>query len=704
MPPAAQAYTTDRIRNVVLVGHGGAGKTTLVDACCHAAGTSRRHGSAEEGTALTMFTPEEVAHGLSMNVSIAFAEWNGAKINLIDTPGYLDFAGETRSGVRVADGAVMVVAGPSGVEVGTERTWRMLQERHLPTILFVSMMDRQNTDFEKVFRDLKQHLTERVIPVEVPIGNGEEFRGIINLFTEKAQIYTGEGDGGHFEERPIPEEYREIEQRYYQELIETIATTDDELLEHYLEGDTITRDEAAHALKQAMLRGELYPLFCGAADREWGVRTLMTEIVELMPSPQERPAEPASGRGDSRVELRSLNSDPFSALVFKTTSEPHVGELSYFRIYGGSVTNGAEVVNAATGQTEKLAHLSVALGRERQEVEQLRAGDIGVVAKLRNTHTNDTLSAPAHPLRLEGIAFPQPDIAVAITAENRGDEDKLSHALHMLHEEDPCFSAEYDATLRQTIARGCGEMHLEVALERMKRKYNVAVTTSEPRIAYRETIRATAEGHGRHKKQSGGRGQFGDCHIRLRPLPRGEGYRFTDAIVGGVIPGKYIPAVDRGVQEAAERGILAGFPTVDFEAECYFGSYHSVDSSEIAFKIAGSLAFQEAASAADPVILEPVMEVDVDTPEEYLGDVIGDLNQRRGRILGIEPAGRSQRVRALVPLSELYKYATSLRSLTQGRATHARRFGSYEEVPQNEVPKIVDLARRERDAEMATAR
>ncbi|HEX6923958.1 MAG TPA: elongation factor G [Longimicrobiaceae bacterium] len=702
--PAASLYTTDRIRNVVVVGHGGAGKTTLIDACCHASGTSRRHGSTDDGTALTMFTPEEIAHGISMNTTLAFAEWQDAKINFIDTPGYLDFNGETRAGVRVADGAVLVISGPAGVEVGTERAWDLLRNRHLPTILFVSMMDRQNADFENVFRDVKEHLTDKVIPVEVPIGSGDGFRGIINLFTEKAQIYLEDADGGRFEEQEIPDEYREIEQKYYQELIETIAATDDELLEHYLEGDTITRDEAAHALKQAMLEGELFPLFCGAPNREWGVRTLMTEIVELMPSPQERPAEVAEGRGGSVVELRSLNSDPLCALVFKTTSEPHVGELSFFRIFGGSVSSGDELLNVSTGQTEKLSHLSIALGKERIEVDQLRAGDIGVVAKLRNTHTNDTLASPAHPLKLTGIDFPEPDIAVAISVENRADEDKLSNALHMLHEEDPCFSAEYDPNLRQTIARGCGEMHLEVSLERMRRKYNVAVTMREPRIPYRETIRATAEGHGRHKKQSGGRGQFGDCHIRLKPLARGEGYRFTDAIVGGVIPGKYIPAVDKGIQEAAERGILAGFPVVDFEAECFFGSYHTVDSSEIAFKIAGSLAFQDAAAKANPVILEPIMEVEVFTPEEFLGDVIGDLNQRRGRILGIEPAGRTQRVKALVPQAELYKYATSLRSLTQGRAIHTRRFSSYEELPHSEVQKVVEMARKEREAEVATAR
>jgi elongation factor G len=696
------AFTTDRIRNVVVVGHGGAGKTTLIDACCHAAGSSRRHGSADEGTALTMFTPEEIGHGISMNCSVGYAEWKDHKVNFIDTPGYLDFAGETKAGVRVADGAVVVVSGPSGVEVGTTRAWEFIRERELPAVIFVSMMDRPNADFEKVYRDIKENLTDKAIPVEIPIGSGEEYRGDINLFTERAWIYKDGTQTGDYEDQDVPADLQEIEKGYYQELIETIAATDDTLLEHYLEGREITREEAIHALKQAMLRGELVPVFCGSATLTWGAQGLLTRLVELMPSPQERPAEEARGRGDSVVQLRNLNSDPFSALVFKTTSEPHVGELSYFRIYGGSVANGQEVYNAKTERPEKLAHLSIPQGKERREVEALRAGDIGVVAKLKDTHTNDTLSAPGHPLILEGIAFPEPDIAVAVEVETRGEEDKLSHALHMLHEEDPCFSAEFVAELGQTIARGCGELHLEVQLERMKRKHNVSVTTHAPRIPYRETIRATAEAHGRHKKQTGGRGQFGDCHLRLKPRARGEGYLFVDKIVGGVIPGKFVPAVDKGVQEAAARGVIAGFPVVDIEAECYDGSYHNVDSSEIAFKIAGSMAFQQAVQNASPVLLEPVLEIEVHTPDEFMGDVMGDLNQRRGRILGVEGEGRTQKIRALVPEAELYKYSTSLRSLTQGRAMHTRKFHAYEEVPQSEMQKIIDATKADREVEALT--
>jgi elongation factor G len=687
-------FTTDRIRNVVVVGHGGSGKTTLIDACAAASGTIRRHGSVDEGTALTMFTPEEIAHGISTQVSVGHAVWMETKINLIDTPGYQDFAGETAAGVRVADAALLVVSAQDGVEVGTERVWAMLEERHLPTIVFITGMDRPNADFEAVFRDVRDHLVPNAIPVEIPIGAGEDFRGIVNLFSERAHLYREGTDRGEYEEAEVPEEMRKMESAYYQELIETIAATDDELLEHYLEGEEITREEAIHGLKQAMLNGSLVPVFCGAPTRTWGVRALLNKIVELFPSPAERPAQTAEGRRVP-VELRSQNTDPFCALVFKTTSEPHVGELSYFRIFGGSVATGAEVMNVERDSRERLAHLSVPQGKERVEVEVLHAGDIGVVAKLRDTHTNDTLSSVEHPLILvTPIRIPEPDVAVAVESTSRGDEEKLAVGLHKLHEEDPAFIAEFVPELHQTIARGLGELHLEIQIERLRRKHGVEVSLVPPRIAYRETVRREGVGHGRHKKQSGGRGQFGDCHVRLRPLARGEGYRFTDAIVGGSIPGKYVPAVDRGVQEAAARGVVAGFPVVDFEAECFDGSYHTVDSSEQAFRVAGSLAFQQAVHAADPVVLEPVLEVAVTTPEEYLGDVIGDLNQRRGRILGMEAQGRLQQVRAHVPEAEMYRYATTLRSLTQGRGSHSRSFHAYEEMPRQEAEKLASAERQ----------
>jgi elongation factor G len=700
---SAKEYVTENIRNVVVLGHGGAGKTSLVDALCFVSGATRRHGSAKEGTALTMYTPEELDHGISLQTTPAFADWQGTKINLLDTPGYLDFTAEAMAATRVADGAVMVLGATTGVEVGTERTWEYCRERGLPRLFFVSQMDKDHADFEKVYREIKAHLTEKVIPVEIPIGAGADFRGIINLFSGRAHVYKANSATGEYEESDVPEELQGQFEEWRTELMETIATTDDTLLEHYLEGQEITRDEAIGAMKKAMQAGEACPLFCGAPEKTWGTRALLGKLVELVPSPAEATRETVQRPNlDQQIELTGTDEDPFAALVFKTTSEPHVGELSYFRIFGGSVASGDDVSNATNGGTEKLSHLSVPQGKERLEVARLHAGDIGVMAKLKNTHTNDTLSDSDRPVIVAPIDFPDPDIAVAIRAASRSDEDKIGTALQKLHEEDPVFAAAYNSELRQTIARGLGEMHLEVQMERMKRKFGVEVVTEPPRIAYRETIRATAEAPGRHKKQSGGRGQFGDCKIRLKPLPRGSGYEFVDSIKGGVIPGKYVPSVDKGIQEAASKGVLAGFQVVDFSAECYDGSYHTVDSSDIAFQIAGSLAFRNAAEKARPVLLEPIMEVTVETPDQYMGDVMGDLNQRRGRVLGMDTQGTKTTVRAHVPEAELYKYATTLRSITHGRAAHARTFHGYEEVPGNLVDKVIEQVTRERE-EVASA-
>ncbi len=700
---SAKEYATENLRNVVVLGHGGAGKTSLVDALCFVSGATRRHGSAKEGTALTMYTPEELDHGISLQTTPAFAEWQGNKINLLDTPGYLDFTAEAMAATRVADGAVMVLGATTGVEVGTERTWEYCRERGLPRVFFVSQMDRDHADFDKVYREIKEHLTDKVIPVEIPIGAGDGFRGIINLFSGRAHLYKVNSATGEYDEGDVPEELQDKFEEWRTELMETIATTDDTLLEQYLEGQEITREEAIGAMKRAMQSGDAFPLFCGAPEKTWGTRALLGKLVELVPNPSEARPEVARRPGiDQVVELGGTDDDPFAALVFKTTSEPHVGELSFFRIFGGTVASGQEVRNATRGGNEKLSHLSVPQGKERLEVPRLHAGDLGVIAKLKNTHTNDTLADSGRPLVVTPVEFPEPDIAVAIRAVSRSDEDKIGTALQKLHEEDPVFAAEYNPELRQTIARGLGEMHLDVQLERMKRKFGVDVATEAPRIAYRETIRVTAEAQGRHKKQSGGRGQFGDCHVRLKPLPRGSGYEFIDSIKGGVIPGKYVPSVDKGIQEAAAKGVLAGFQVVDFSAECYDGSYHTVDSSDIAFQIAGSQAFRNAAERARPVLLEPILEVTVVTPDQYMGDVMGDLNQRRGRVLGMDTQGTKTTVRAHVPEAELYKYATTLRSISHGRAAHSRTFHGYEEVPANIVDRVIEQVTRERE-EIASA-
>jgi elongation factor G len=550
-----------------------------------------------------------------------------------------------------------------------------------------------------VFQDIKEQLTEKVIPVEIPIGAGDSFRGIINLFSGKAHMYRAASATGEYDEMDVPAEKQEKFERWRTELFETIATTDDTLLEQYLTDGSISREAAISAMKQAMLRGELIPVFCGAPEKAWGTRALLNKLVELMPDPSEAPPEPAARVGiDQTIEFRGDDDGSLAALVFKTSSEPHVGELSYFRVYSGVLVNGQDVLNANREASEKMAHVSVAQGKERLEVPRLHAGDIGVVAKLKSTRTNDTLCGAERAVLIEGTHFPAPDISIAVRAASRSDEDKLGTGLARLASEDPTFEFGYEPELRQTIIRGLGELHLEVQLERLKRKYGVEVTTEEPRIPYRETIRKTAEGQGKHKKQTGGHGQFGDCWVRLKPGPRGSGYVFTDAIVGGVIPNKFIPSVDKGVQEAAARGILAGYPVVDFEAECYFGSYHAVDSSDIAFQMAGIQAFNKVAQQADPVLIEPIMEVEITTPDEFMGDIMGDLNQRRGKVLGMDPDGRRTRIRARVPLAELHKYATTLRSLTRGRATHTRQLVGYEEVPAHVAQKVVEAAKKEKEA------
>ncbi|MGD2121536.1 MAG: elongation factor G [Gemmatimonadota bacterium] len=698
MAASGKEYTTENIRNVAVLGHGGSGKTTLVDALCFASGTSRRKGNVEEGHSLTMTTPEELDHGISMQVTPAYADVDGTKINLLDTPGFLDFTGDAMAAVRVADSAVIVVGSTSGVEVGTEVVWQYCEDRALPRMFFVSMMDKEHADFDKVFHEIKDRLASNVLPVEVPIGQGDDFKGIINLFSKRAHIYKPGTTSGEYDEADIPEELKGKFEEMETEFIETVATTDEELLERYLEGEGISKEEAIDAMARGMARGEVVPLFCGSAKNSFGMQAVLTKLKELAPHPGEMAGEEATRPGlDQEVTLVAENSGPTAALIFKTATEPHVGELSFFKVLSGTVENGMELKNAARNVAEKLNHLSIPLGKERQEVPRLHAGDIGVVAKLKDSHTNDTLSAADRPMVVKGIEFPKPDISVAVHGMSRADDDKLGEVLSKIHEEEPTFSHEFNPELGQTICRGLGELHLNVQFERMKRKYGVSVETEAPKIAYRETITRTAEGQGRHKKQSGGRGQFGDCYVRLKPLPRGSGYEFVNSIKGGVIPTKYVPSVDKGIQEAAQRGILAGFPLVDFSAECYDGSYHSVDSSDIAFKLAGSVAFRSVAPTAGPTLLEPIIEVSVTTPDEYMGDITGDVTSRRGKIMGMDSEGGRTTIKARVPEAELYKYAAALRSMTQGRAHHSRKFVGYEPIPADQAKIVIAEAKKEDD-------
>jgi elongation factor G len=685
-------YHSGDIRNVAVVGHGASGKTTLVDALAFVAGSAKRHGSVRDGTALTDILPEETERGYSISLGCAHAEWMGRKVNVIDTPGYADFAGDAIAGLAAADGAVVVVSAMSGVEAGTERMFREAVQRRDPVLFAVTMLDKENASFDAAYADIKARLTNRAVPVEVPLGEGTSFRGVMNLFTRKAYRYAAGSRSGEHEEIEIPAEHRADFDRYYQEMIEAVSATDDTLLERYLDGVEIGRDETIAGLKEAMKRGDLYPVFSVSAETTYGVRALLTEIVQLMPSAYEMEELHAlrGAEGTETVEIHANDDAPFAAHVFKVTSEPHIGDVLYLRVLSGTARAGHEVFNATRDGAERLSHLSIPHGRERVDVPAVYAGDICCVSKLRNTHTNDTLSTREHPVRLPLVDFPEPLVSFAVKARTRGEEEKLQLGLHRLHDEDPTFETHYDPETRETLVGGLGERHLEVALSRLKRKFGVQADLAPPRIAYRETITATADGQGRHKKQSGGRGQFGDCKVRMMPATRGKGYRFLDEIVGGSIPSKFVPAVNRGIQEAAERGVLAGYPMVDFEVSLFDGSYHSVDSNEMSFKMAGILAFKTVAQKCHPVLLEPLDQLEITTPDAHLGDVLGDLSSRRGHIMGTTSAGDgTTTVRAAVPRGELHCYATTLNSLTHGRGAMRRRFHGYEQMPHDAAQRVV---------------
>ncbi len=690
-------YASTAIRNVAVVGHGGSGKTSLIDALAFVAGSSKRHGRVKDGTALTDYSPDEIDKKYSINLALAYAEYEGCKINLIDTPGFLDFAGDTEAGIFAADASLIVLGATAGVEVGTEKVWDYSRQFHHPAIFCVSMMDKEHANFERVYNDIREHLTPKAIPIEIPIGEGARFNGIVNLIDRKARRFKAGTKTGESEEVPIPPELMATYERYRKDLVETVASTDDALMERYFEAGDIEHDELVAAMRSAMQKGELFPVLCGAAELTYGVRALLDELVELVPPPSAgEPALAEKWGTAEKVSLPPRDDAPFAALVFKIVSEPHVGDVSFFRIYSGSVKTGQEVWNAPRSTPEKLNHLSIAQGKEKVEVGVLHAGDIGVVAKLRETHTNDTLATQQVPVVLPRIPFPEPVIHVAIEAKVKGEEDKLSTGLSRLREEDPTFHWEYNPDVRQTWVRGLGERHLEVILGRLTRKFGVHATTLKPRIPYRETIKGRAEGQGKHKKQTGGRGQFGECWIRMMPVPRGTGYVFEDAIVGGSIPNKFIPAVDRGIQEASQRGVLAGAPMVDFKVELFDGSYHTVDSNEMSFKMAGILAFKTVAPSCKPVLLEPLLDIEVLTPEDYLGAVMGDLSSRRGQILGSEPDGRLTKLKAVVPEAEMYKYATQLHSITHGRATYHAGFKQYAEVPPDVAGKVVEEYQKEK--------
>ncbi len=668
-------YPTDRIRNVAVASHQGTGKTSLVEAMLFNSGCITRLGKVEEGNTVCDWDPDEVKHHISINTTLAPVEWKGYKINLIDTPGYADFVGEVREGLRVADAVLFVVSAVDGLQVGTEMTWQYADERNLAKIVFVNKMERENADFEAVVDQLRERYGSRVVPVEVPIGREHSFEGIVDVMRGKAYSYKG-GKGTQID---VPPELHEQVATYRQQLVEAICETDDELMARYLDEEELSDNDLVKGLHAATARGEVIPVGCGSAATNMGVAQVLDALVEYVPSPDET--------------SENLNGQ-FAALVFKTIADPYVGKLSFFRVYGGVVRNDTHVYNATRSHDEHIGPVLVLRGKQQENIALLHSGDIGAVAKLHDTHTGDTLCMRDKPVTLDGILFPSPAFSASVVAKTKADLDKLGQALHRITEEDPTLHVQRDPETAETILSGVGESHLQIAVERLKRKYSVDIELGDPTVPYRETITSSAKAEGRHKKQTGGRGQFGDVWVQFDPNPDGD-YEFVNKVVGGSVPKQYIPAVDKGVQEAMIKGPLAGYPVINIRATLYDGKYHDVDSSEMAFKLAGSLALREGIMKANPVLLEPIMNVEVIVPENYMGDVIGDLNSRRARVLGMEPVGGGrQRVMAHAPMAEMLHYATVLRSITQGRAVFTMTLLNYEQLPPYEAQKIVDAHRK----------
>lgn len=691
-------YKTENIRNICVGAHSGAGKTCLVESMLFDMGITNRIGTIENGTTVSDYNDDEIERQISISSSLLNGDWNGNKINLIDTPGYFDFFGEVVGALHAADAVMVVVSASGGVEVGTEMVWNEAEKLNLPRFIVINKLDRENINFDNVVQSLHDTFGRKVVIAQFPLEVGPGFSGIVDLIRKKLFKFSTDGSGKYTEES-IPSGVEDKVEELYMQLIEAVAESDETLMEQYLEAGELTEDEFRKGLHTAITANEIFPVFCTSATGNIGVRRLCDVIVNFIPSPAEMPASKGTDNSDNEITRNFKDSDLFSAIVFKTASETHVGELSYFKVMSGSIKTGLDLINSTQENSERIGQLFVLNGKNKSSVETLHAGDIGAVVKLKATHTGDTLCDKSNVIKYPKIAFPDPIIRTAIIPKTKGDEEKISSGLHSLHEEDPTFIAKYEPELKQTIVSGQGELHLAIILKRLKQKYNVDVDEEEPRIPYRETIKGTAEAQGKYKKQSGGRGQYGDCHLKLEPMARGEQFEFVDAIVGGVIPGKFIPAVEKGVVERMQKGVIAGYPVVDVKVTCFDGSYHAVDSSEMAFKVAASMGFQKAFNDAKPVLLEPIYDITIKIPEEYMGDVMGDVSGRRGKIMGMDSEGKFQIIRAQIPLAELYKYSTNLRSMTQGRGVHTRTFAKYEEMPADIAQKVIEQAKKDKEEE-----
>ena len=687
-----KVYAPEAIRNVGLLSHMGNGKTSLAEAMLYASGAISRLGRVDDGTTTSDYDPDEQRRGMSANLTLLPLEWQDAKVNLVDTPGYADFVGEIAATLRVVDGAVLLVSAVDGLEVGTEQAWALALQRHLPRLVVVNRMDRENASFERVLEQLRERFGTGVVAAQLPIGSRDAYQGVVDLVTRQAVLF---GEDGQVTTGEVPAELASEVERLGEQLIEAVAETDEELTLKYLDGEALTEEEIRNGLRQGVHSGAITPVYSAAATLNQGARPILDAIVSYLPSPAERGATKAiSPQGNKPEELAPDPEGPLAALVFKTLADPFIGRLTFFRVFSGTLRPDSHIWNASKEKEERIGTIMTLRGKNQENATAVPAGDIAAVAKLVITTTGDTLAGREHPLLLEQIDFPEPVFAAAVEARSRTDQDKMGPALQRMQEEDPTIRVRRDPETAQTVVSGMGDSHVEITVERIKRKFGADLRIEPLRVPYRETLRQTARADGRFVRQTGGHGQYGVCSVELEPLPRGSGYEFADKIVGGVVSHSFRPAVDKGIQEAMAEGVIAGYPLVDVRAILYDGKEHSVDSSEMAFKIAGSMAFKAAAEKAGVVLLEPVMKVEVRIPDQNTGDIMGDLSTKRGRVHGMNPEGDgTTSIEAEVPMAEMLRYAADLRSMTQGRGQFKMAFDHYEEVPGNVAQKVIEEAK-----------
>ncbi len=685
-----KVYQTEQIRNIALIGHGSSGKTTLTEALLFSTGVTNRPGRVDDGNTMSDFDKEEIARKVSIATSVIPIEWQDVKFNLLDTPGYFDFVGDVYSALRASESALILVDASAGVEVGTEKSWKYAQEYNLPRAIFVNKMDKENVNFNKVLDNIKNNFGDKVLPFTLPIGEAENFKGIVDVIEEVAYEY----DGKNSKKVDIPADIHSQIEEIKDQLMEKVAETDEALMEKYFEGEAFTEEEITKGIKLAIKNGDLVPLLVGSAEKIIAVDTILKLFKNFMPSPLDRDVN-VGYKGDEKVERKLDINQPFSAIVFKTIVDPFVGKLSIFKVLSGKLTKEQDLYNSSKGKSEKLGGLFVLRGKNQIEVPEIVAGDIGATAKLQLTQTCDTLCDKANPIVYERIQYPEPTLFFAVEPKAKGDDEKISASLHRLTEEDPTFVVNRNSETKQLLIGGQGNMQLAVVVNKLKNNFGVDVNLKKPKVAYRETIRGTASVQGKHKKQTGGAGQYGDVHIRFEPCE--EDFIFAEEVFGGAVPKNFFPAVEKGLRESLEHGVLAGYPVVNVKATLFDGSYHPVDSNEMAFKIAASLAFKKGMEQANPVLLEPIMRLEIMVPEDYTGDIMGDMNKRRGRILGMEPKEDGyQLVIAEAPQAELFEYAIDLRSMTQARGSFKMEFVRYEEVPAHIAEKIIEEAKAEK--------